>query len=402
MIRVVSVFARALRFYEWATKRSEKVEENVLSDRATELEHLYSVAPVGLCYFDTDLRFLYINEWLARINGLSVEAHLGKTIEEVLKDVAAGVVPQLRHVLETGEPIIEGDVEAETPAHPGESRHYMHNYYPDKSKDGTVVGVSCVVQDITERKRAEEALRESHNLLERRVQDRTQELRAANKALTLKEKDLRALTGKLIAAQEDERRRIGRELHDDLSQNLAAMAIDAGKLGQLAEATEDRDEEELHKIKEGLMELSEYVHTLSRQLAPTIVEELGIADALHSLCEELEQNEGVLIDFEADGVPTDIPNGHALCIYRVAQEALKNVVKHSRATRTQVHLHSKKGTLRFQVRDNGIGFNMDEAKNRIGFGLQSIEERVWLVDGTVRVETGPGDGTVISVSIPLT
>ncbi len=122
-----------------------------LSEQAGEVERLYAIAPVGLCYFDTDLRFLYINEWLARINGLKVEAHLGKTIDEVLKDVAAGVVPQLRLVLQTGEPIIEGTVEAETPAHPGESRHYMHNYYPDKSKDGMVVGISCVVQDITER-----------------------------------------------------------------------------------------------------------------------------------------------------------------------------------------------------------------------------------------------------------
>jgi len=121
------------------------------SEQAVEAERVYAAAPVGLCYFDTELRFLYINEWLASINGLSVEAHLGKTIDKVLEDVATGVVPQLRHVLQTGEPIIDGTVEAETPAHPGESRHYMHNYYPDKSKDGTVVGVSCVVQDITER-----------------------------------------------------------------------------------------------------------------------------------------------------------------------------------------------------------------------------------------------------------
>ncbi len=127
------------------------LDQPQLSERASEVERLYAIAPVGLCYFDTDLRFLYVNEWLARINGLPVEAHLGKTIDDVLKDVAVGVVPQLRHVLETGEPIIEGEVEAETPAHPGESRHYMHNYYPDKSKDDTVVGVSCVVQDITDR-----------------------------------------------------------------------------------------------------------------------------------------------------------------------------------------------------------------------------------------------------------
>jgi PAS domain S-box-containing protein len=130
-----------------------------LSERAGEVERLYTIAPVGLCYFDTDLRFLYINEWLASINGLPVEAHLGRSIDDVLKDVAVGIVPQLRQVLQTGEPIIEGKVEAETPAHPGESRHYMHNYYPDRSKDGTIVGVSCVVQDITERLELETASR---------------------------------------------------------------------------------------------------------------------------------------------------------------------------------------------------------------------------------------------------
>ncbi len=119
--------------------------------RSNEIQRLYAIAPVGLCYFDTELRFRYINEWLARINGLSVEAHLGNTINELLEDVAATVVPQLRVVLQTGEPIVEGTVEVSTPAHPGESRHYIHSYFPDKNEDGTVVGVSCVVQDITER-----------------------------------------------------------------------------------------------------------------------------------------------------------------------------------------------------------------------------------------------------------
>ena len=380
-----------------------------LPDRARDAQHLYSVAPVGLCYFDTDLRFLYINEWLASINGLPVEAHLGKPIDEVLEDVAAGVVPQLRHVLETGEPIINGEVEAETPAHPGESRHYTHNYYPDKDKDGTIVGMSCVVQDTTERDRAEEALREAQEHLEAHVQDRAQELRAVNGTLKTQEKELRKsaeslrkLTGKLIVAQEDERRWIGRHLHDDLSQYLAVLAIDTGKLEQQAEATDAREKDGLHKIKTRLMELSERVHTLSRQLHPAIVEDLGIVDALSSLCEELEPNEDVLIDYQAEGVPPDVPDDQALCIFRVAQEALRNIVKHSGATRTQVRLHSKNGTLQLQVRDNGIGFDVKEAKNRIGLGLQSIEERVSLVGGIVRVETEPGNGTAISVSIPLT
>lgn len=137
------------------------VDEPPLSVQKGEEERLYAIAPVGLCYFDTDLRFLYINDWLARINGLPVKAHLGRTIDKVLPDVAAGVGVELRHVLQTGEPILEGEVEAKTPAHPEESRKYMHNYYPDMSKDGTVVGVSCVVQDITDRVELERGSRAS-------------------------------------------------------------------------------------------------------------------------------------------------------------------------------------------------------------------------------------------------
>jgi len=285
----------------------------------------------------------------------------------------------------------------------------MHNYYPDKSKDGTVVGVSCVVQDMTERKWAEAALREAHEHLEARVQERTQELQAVNEALNSQKKELRnnaeslhKLTGRLIVAQEDEQRRIGRELHDGLAQNLAAIAINAGRLEQAAEATEGEVKDGLHKIKEDLIGLSENVHSLSRQLHPSIVEDLGIASALQSLCEEIQQNEGIQIDYEENATPADVPNDRAICIYRVVQEALRNIVKHARATQTQVHLHSENGTLQFQVRDNGIGFILDEAKYRVGLGLHSMEERVWLIGGTVQVETAPGDGTTISVSIPLT
>ncbi len=172
---LISTTAKGKRAYRSATRRSldqltrtlSTLEAEQLSaistllstingsqfpERVTEVDRLYAIAPVGLCYFDADLRFRYINEWLARINGVPVEAHLGKTVDEVLKGVATGIMAQLRHVLETGEPVIEGEVEVETPAHPGELRHCKHNYYPNKSEDGTIMGVSCVVQDITDRK----------------------------------------------------------------------------------------------------------------------------------------------------------------------------------------------------------------------------------------------------------
>ena len=139
-------------------------------DLIQEMQRIYRDLPVGLCYLDTDLRFIQINCWLAEINGLPVDDHMGRRISEVLPDVAAGVESQLRQVLDTAEPIIGGMVDAETPAHPGLIRSFRHNYVAVKSDAGTVVGVSCVVEDITERRRAEEALRESEAMLRQAVE----------------------------------------------------------------------------------------------------------------------------------------------------------------------------------------------------------------------------------------
>ncbi len=126
---------------------------------------IFSDAPVGLCVLDEMLRFVYINDWLAAINGLSVKEHLGRTIGEVLPDVAARIESQLLYVIETGKPILEGTVSGETPAQSKVKRHFQHNYRAVKSNDGTVVGVSCAVLDVTRRKRAEDAHRIEQDLL---------------------------------------------------------------------------------------------------------------------------------------------------------------------------------------------------------------------------------------------
>ena len=128
-------------------------EEVVDKDRLlAELIRNYKEAPIGLCVIDLNLRYVHINDWLAEINGVSVEEHLGRTVREVLPDIVAGIEPQFHYVIETGKPILGGTVNAETPGRPGITRTFQHNYYPIKSGDATVVGVSCVVQDITEHK----------------------------------------------------------------------------------------------------------------------------------------------------------------------------------------------------------------------------------------------------------
>ncbi len=133
-----------------------------------DLSQAFGNMPIGLCYFDKELRYLRISNWLAKINGVSVEEHLGRKIGEVISDIAMGVEPKLRQVLQTGEPIVNDLVKATTPAHPTTIRTYMHNYSPEKSASGAVVGILCVVQDVTEAtENLERALAEIEQLRDR-------------------------------------------------------------------------------------------------------------------------------------------------------------------------------------------------------------------------------------------
>ncbi len=144
-----------------------------LQDLIQETRRLYKDMPVGLCILDTDLRFIHINDWLAEINGIPAEEHLGRTLGELVPDVAAGVEAQFRQVIDTGEPIIGGTVEAETSAQPGIKRHFQHSYFPIRSDDGAVIGISCIVEDVTVRNEALAALRQAKDELEQRVRERT-------------------------------------------------------------------------------------------------------------------------------------------------------------------------------------------------------------------------------------
>ena len=142
---------------EWRAFGYTKVEVSEITNNMDEtlmwLPRIYREVPIGLCCLDTELRYVDINEWLAAINGLSVEEHLGRTISEVIPDVAKGVSAELRQVIETGKPVVDGKVVATTPPQLGRKRIFRHNYLPVKSDDGIIVGVSCCVEEITELER---------------------------------------------------------------------------------------------------------------------------------------------------------------------------------------------------------------------------------------------------------
>ena len=222
----------------------------------------------------------------------------------------------------------------------------------------------------------------------------------ADATLAATRSEARQLAGRLLTAQEDERKRLAREMHDDVSQRLAATAIQAGKMEQQLMTT-DPSRAALASIKEHLIDLSRDVHRMSRQLHPAILDDLGLPDAIRSECERLGNQSQLAIHFHCGHVPTCLPKDIALCLYRVAQESLWNAAKHAHTDRVDLTLNADAEFVRLEVRDYGCGFNVTQTLSQPGLGLASMRERVRLVGGTINVESAPQQGTSIVVSIPL-
>lgn len=234
------------------------------------------------------------------------------------------------------------------------------------------------------------------NALARKRAD--QDLRAREESLRKSQDELRLLTGRLLRAQEDERRRIAREMHDDWTQRLAVLAIDAAKLEtQLDPSSNAR--RRLQEMRGELVSLSEDVHALSRQLHPSILDDLGIVEALRCECASVSRREGVAVAYRSDEVAASLPKDVALCVYRVAQEALRNVVKHAGTKEARVSLMRSGRELILTVQDRGIGFDVADARSREGLGLSSMGERVFLVRGELSIDSAPGQGTTVTVRV---
>jgi two-component sensor histidine kinase len=214
----------------------------------------------------------------------------------------------------------------------------------------------------------------------------------------LAEEDARALARRLLTAHEDERRRLARELHDDLSQRLARLSIDAARVERSLPGSEEK--ESARSIRRDLARLSDDVHALSYQLHPSVLDDLGLNEALKVECEQFSRRESIpaaLTTFEA---PSGLPAEVSVCLFRIAQEALRNVARHSRASRVSLEVTKRNGEVRLSVKDDGVGFVPAQRRIR-SLGHASMRERARLVGGAVEVESSPGRGTTVEVSVPL-
>jgi PAS domain S-box-containing protein len=254
-------------------------------------------------------------------------------------------------------------------SHDGEFRWILDVGVPRFNKDGSFAGYIGSAIDVTNRREAEQAIA--------------------------------TVSGRLIEAQEGERQRIARELHDDISQRLALLSIDLQALADARPRTSAELRDRTEKLLERIFEISKDVHALSHRLHSSKLQTMGLVAAMRDFCSEFTAQQGVTIDFLHSDVPKSLPADISLCLFRILQEALYNGAKHSGVQQFHAELQGVSGALLLTIQDSGVGFDPEAAMKNRGLGLISMRERVGLVKGTISIASKPTLGTEIRVRIPV-
>jgi signal transduction histidine kinase len=238
--------------------------------------------------------------------------------------------------------------------------------------------------EVAERKQTEAALRQSRLVLRKQREE------------------LQALTEKLLVAQDEERRRIARDLHDDFSQRLAALVLDIAALEQQPPILPELIPPALAPVRERLERLSDDLHNLAYHLHPSLLQHAGLEAALDDHIRKVTDRTGLQIVLKVKDIPGAIPLDWSTCLFRVFQESLQNVVKHANATNVTVKLSGSSRGVGLSVADNGKGFDAsDKSAHQKGLGLISMQERLRLLNGFLRVHSRPADGTKVCAWIPF-
>jgi PAS domain S-box-containing protein len=253
--------------------------------------------------------------------------------------------------------------------HDGEYRWIVDMGVPMFNADNSFAGYLGSCMDVTDHKLAEEML---HNLSRR-----------------------------LIEAQEQERRRIARDLHDDINQRLALLGVKIGALKRHLPLSQEELLERLRDLSERTSDIANGIHAISHKLHSSQLDYLGLVSAVEGLCTEFSSQQHVEIDFVHHDVPTALPQTVSLCLFRVLQETLSNAVKHSGSTRFEAQLWGSSGKIHLTVRDSGVGFDVNAAQRATGLGLISMRERVHSVNGTMAILSKREYGTEVRVTVPI-
>ena len=329
-----------------------------------------------MCTHDLNGRLLSVNPAVARALGYEIGELLQMSIPDLLaprdRPLFDAFVSQIRR-----DGVSAGSMRVITRA--GEERIWeYHNTL--RTEDVPEPIVRGMARDVTDRKRAQEALHQ-----------RDMELAEAQ----------RGVSRRLIEAQEQERTRIARELHDDFGQRLALLTIELELLQQNSPDLPAEVRSRMGELRKQTSEIATDIQSLSHELHSSRLEYVGIAAAMRGFCQEFGEQQNVEIDFKIRDLPTPLSPDISLCLFRVLQEALHNSAKHSGVRRFEVQLWGMSGEIHLTVGDSGSGFDREAAKTSRGLGLISMEERLKLVKGTLSIESQLKRGTTIHARVPL-
>ena len=316
--------------------------------------------PAGVAMLDRDMRYLQVSDRWCADYGVDASQVLGRSHYDVFPDVPERWKEVHRCAL-AGETLRADEDRWDRP---GGATWVRWEIRPWTTASGSSGGILIFAEDVTRRKQMEEALRD--------------------------------ISRRLIQSQEQERARIGRELHDDINQRLALLTYKLEQLKDDPSAIEDR----VRTLQQQITEIADDVQALSHELHSSKLEYLGVVGGIRSWCKEFSERQGMEIEFKTD-VASAIPSEIGVTLFRIVQEALHNAIKHSGVKRIEVRLWEESGEIHLEIKDAGRGFEIAAARQGGGVGLASMDERVRLARGTIAIDSQPALGTHIHVRIPL-
>ena len=321
--------------------------------------------PAAAFMKDLEGRYVYVNPGFGKLASLPLTPSVGATDPDLWPEAAERLRDQDRLVIQTGHAISTEDSSIAD----GRPRYFQTVRFPIPSQHGQAALVAGIAVEITERKLAEQEKRE--------------------------------LLARLATAQEEERRRIARELHDDLTQRLAGLAMDLGGLAAERHASRASLKRSLRGMQRRVVQVAEISRHIAHELHPSELDDLGLVAAIRAFSEDFVRRENIEVDFSSRNVPKELRLEMASCLYKVTQESLTNVSKHSGAKLVWVVLDGTTERIRLRIKDAGAGFRPESQAARVGLGILSMRERVELLHGSLSISSHPGQGTELIVELPL-
>jgi PAS domain S-box-containing protein len=346
--------------------RNLEAQAAILRSREELLKIFVKSVPAGVAMLDRQLRYLQVSDRWCADYGIDNSKVLGHSHYELFPDIPQRWKEMHRRALE-GE-TLRAD-EDRWDREDGVSRWVRWEIRPWTTPSGIVGGILIFAEDITHRKQMEEAIS--------------------------------AMSRKLIESQEQERTRIGRELHDDINQRLALAVIELERWCQKHSKSEVHTYELIDHVRQHLSDLGADIQALSHRLHSSKLDYLGLTVAANSFCREFSEQQKVQIDFAHKGMPRSVPQEISLCLFRILQEALQNAVKYSGVRHFTVKLEGTAEEIRLTIGDSGVGFDQRRALSGQGLGLTSMRERMHLVNGELSITSEPTNGTTILARVPF-